>query len=95
MTAYSPFGQDEFPAPGSAGGRVLAQIATERGATPRQVALAFLTRRPAVYAIPKAARIAHVEDNAGALSLRLSEAEIARIDSAFPRGPRPRHLPML
>jgi diketogulonate reductase-like aldo/keto reductase len=95
VTAYSPFGQNDFPSSGSAGGRVLAEIATARGATPRQVALAFLTRSPSVFAIPKAARTAHVEDNAGALTLRLSEAEIARIDAACPRGPRPRSLPML
>lgn len=95
VTAYSPFGQEDFPAPASAGGLVLAEIAAARGATSRQVALAFLTRRHCVFAIPKAARIAHVEDNAGALALSLSEDEIARIDTAFPRGPKPRSLPML
>jgi diketogulonate reductase-like aldo/keto reductase len=95
VTAYSPFGQADFPAPASAGGKVLGEIAAARDATPRQVALAFLTRRPSVFAIPKAARVAHVEDNAGALSLRLSEAEFARIDAVFPRGPKPRSLPML
>ncbi|MBN9468838.1 MAG: aldo/keto reductase [Bosea sp.] len=94
VTAYSPFGQDDFPEPGSAQGRVLAQIAAKHGAGPRQVALAFLTRRDQVFAIPKAARAAHAEDNAGALSLRLDEADIAGIDAAFPRG-RPRSLPML
>jgi diketogulonate reductase-like aldo/keto reductase len=73
---------------------VLAQIAAKHGASPRQVALAFLTRRPQVFAIPKAARAAHAEDNAGALSLRLDEADIAGIDAAFPRGRR-RSLPML
>jgi len=95
VTAYSPFGQDNFPDPGSPGGKVLAAIAQAHAASPRQVALAFLTRRHSVFAIPKAARIAHVEDNAGALGLKLSEAEIARIDSAFPRGQKPRSLPML
>lgn len=95
VTAYSPFGQDDFPAAASAGGRLLGEIAADHDATPRQVALAFLTRRSSVFAIPKAARVAHVEDNAGALGLRLSEAEIARLDAAFPRGPKPRSLPML
>ena len=95
VTAYSPFGQDDFPEPGSAQGRVLAQIATKHGAGPRQVALAFLTRRDQVFAIPKAARAAHAADNAGALSLRLDEADIAAIDAAFPLGRRPRSLPML
>ena len=95
VTAYSPFGHDDFPAAGSAPGRVLAEIAASHGATPRQVALAFLTRRPSVFAIPKAGRVAHVEDNADALGLRLSEAEITRIDAAFPRGRKPASLPMI
>ena len=95
VTAYSPFGHDDFPATGSAPGKVLAEIAASHGATPRQVALAFLTRRQSVFAIPKAGRVAHVEDNAGALTLTLSETEIARIDTAFPRGRKPASLPMI
>lgn len=95
VTAYSPFGHDDFPEPDSAGGRVLAEVAAGHDATARQVALAFLTRRPSVVAIPKAAKQRNVEDNAGALGLRLSEAEIARIDASCPRGKRPRSLPML
>lgn len=94
VTAYSPFGQDDFPEAGSAQGRVLAQIAAKHGASPRQVALAFLTRCHQVFAIPKAAKAAHAEDNAGALALRLDEADIAGIEAAFPRGRR-RSLPML
>jgi diketogulonate reductase-like aldo/keto reductase len=95
VTAYSPFGHEGFPAPGSAGGRVLAEIAAAHGATPRQVALAFLTRRASVFAIPKAASLAHVEDNAGALRLTLTEGDLARIDAAFPLGRKPSSLPML
>jgi diketogulonate reductase-like aldo/keto reductase len=95
VTAYSPFGHDGFPAPRSAGGRVLAEIARERGATPSQVALAFLVRRPSVFAIPKAASLAHVEENAGAGDLELAPDEIARIEAAFPLGRPRRSLPML
>jgi len=95
VVAYSPFGHDDFPAVGSAQGKVLAEIGASHGATPRQVALAFLTRRESVFAIPKAGRIAHVEDNAGALALALSETEIARIKAAFPRGRKPASLPMI
>jgi diketogulonate reductase-like aldo/keto reductase len=95
VVAYSPFGHDDFPAAGSAQGKVLAEIAASHGATPRQVALAFLTRRASVFAIPKAGRVAHVEDNAGTLDLALSDAEIARIDAAFPRGRKPASLPMI
>jgi len=95
VTAYSPFGHDRFPAPRSVGGRLLDEIARVLGATPRQVALAFLVRRPHVFAIPKAGSVAHVEENAAAGDLELSAGEIARIAAAFPlRRPLPA-LPML
>jgi diketogulonate reductase-like aldo/keto reductase len=95
VVAYSPFGHSRFPGPHTAGGQVLAEIATERNATPRQVALAFLARRPSVFAIPKAANLDHVEENAGAGDLRLSDQELARIDAAFPLGTHRGGLPML
>jgi diketogulonate reductase-like aldo/keto reductase len=95
VVAYSPFGHDSFPGPRSAGGRVLAEVAHGHCATPRQVALAFLIRRPHVFAIPKAASLAHVEENAGAGDLLLTPDEIARIDQAFPLGRPSRSLPML
>jgi diketogulonate reductase-like aldo/keto reductase len=84
LVGYSPFGSGAFPSPRSAGGKVLGAIATARGATPRQVALAFLTRDPGTFAIPKAARAAHVDDNAGAAGLVLSAEEVRRLDAAFP-----------
>jgi diketogulonate reductase-like aldo/keto reductase len=95
VTAYSPFGHGRFPSPRAAAGRLLADIARVHRATPRQVALAFLTRRPSVFAIPKASSPEHVAENAGAAQLHLSEAEITSIDAAFPRAARPRTLPML
>jgi len=95
VTGYSPFGHDDFPSSRSAGGQVLAEIARARGATPRQVALAFLVREPGVFTIPKAGTVAHVEENAGAGDLVLSPDEIARIAAAFPLGRPQRGLPML
>jgi diketogulonate reductase-like aldo/keto reductase len=95
VVAYSPYGHDRFPGPRSAGGKVLADIASAHEATPRQVALRFLLRFPEVFVIPKAARVEHARENAGAGDLELSAAELARIDRTFPRGPRPRTLPML
>jgi len=95
VTAYSPFGQTDFPAPDSAGGRVLAGVAAAHGATPRQVALAFLTRARSVFAIPKASTPEHVAENAAAGDLRLAPDEVAAIEAAFPLGRRPRSLPML
>lgn len=95
VVAYSPFGHDSFPSPTSPGGRALAEIAAKRGATPRQVALAFLTRNRTVFAIPKAADPKHAVENAGAGDLTLSAEEIAAIDKTFPMGKPPRSLPMI
>ncbi len=95
VTAYSPFGSGDFPAPASPGGRVLAQVAAAHGATARQVALAFLVRDAAVFAIPKAARADHAAENAGAGAVSLTPADIAGIERAFPLGRKRRGLPML
>jgi diketogulonate reductase-like aldo/keto reductase len=95
VVAYSPFGHDDFPSPRSKGGEVLQAIADAHKATPRQVALAFLTRAPQVLAIPKASSAEHAADNAAAGDLKLGDNEIAALDKAFPRGPKPRGLPML
>lgn len=95
VVAYSPFGHGQFPGPHTSGGRVLAQIAEAHGATPRQVALSFLTRRTALFAIPKAASAEHAAENAGAGELRLTGTELQAIDAAFPLGAPPRSLPML
>jgi diketogulonate reductase-like aldo/keto reductase len=95
VVAYSPFGHDDFPSPGSKGGQVLQAISDARKASPRQVALAFLTRLPSVFAIPKASSAEHAADNAGAGALKLSQSELAALDEAFLRGPKPRSLPML
>jgi diketogulonate reductase-like aldo/keto reductase len=95
VVGYSPFGDGHFPGPRSRGGRVLGETASAHGATPRQVALAFLVRRASLFAIPKASHPKHVDENAGAGELRLSGDEIARIDEAFPAGPPPRDLPTL
>jgi diketogulonate reductase-like aldo/keto reductase len=95
VVAYSPFGHDDFPSARSKGGELLQSIAAAHKATPRQVALAFLTRAPSVLAIPKASSAEHAADNAAAGDLTLDAAEIAALDKAYPRGPKPRGLPML
>jgi diketogulonate reductase-like aldo/keto reductase len=95
VVGYSPYGHGSFPGPHTKGGRVLEEIAAAHGATPRQVALRFLVRRPGLFTIPKAGVPKHAAENAGAGDLKLSEADLARIDAAFPLGPRPGSLPML
>jgi diketogulonate reductase-like aldo/keto reductase len=89
VVAYSPFGSsDGFPRKESFG-----DLPERLGGTPRQLALAYLTRRPSVLAIPKAARVAHVEELAGADRVTLDSASIAAIEARFPLAPW-RGLPM-
>ena len=95
VVAYSPFGHNDFPSSRGKAGEVLQRIADAHGASPRQVALSFLTREPSVFAIPKASSPEHAADNAAAGELVLGNDEIAALDKVFPRGPRPRSLPML
>jgi diketogulonate reductase-like aldo/keto reductase len=93
VVAYSPFGAGAFPGPRTRGGHVLAAIADAHGATARQVALAFITQSRPLFTIPKAGRSDHVDENAGAGGVRLTVAEISRLERTFPRGRRPRELP--
>lgn len=88
LTAYSPLGGGDFPS-----GRAIAGVAKNHDATPRQIALAFLIRHEAVFAIPKAGSAAHAIENARAAEIELSDDEAATLDAAFPRGPKPRELP--
>ncbi len=91
VMAYSPIGQ---------GGallrhRALAAVAARHGATPAQVALAFVLGRPGVIAIPKAADPAHLRQNAAARDLRLAAQDLAALDAAFPPPRRKRPLAMI
>ena len=96
VVGYSPFGhRGGLPGHRTSRGRVLTEIAAAHGATARQVALAFLVRRPPLFTIPKASNPDHTAENAGAGDLRLSEDEIARVDQAFPLDRRARALPTL
>jgi diketogulonate reductase-like aldo/keto reductase len=95
VVGYTPFGQQrQFPPRGPAGA-VLAHIAERLGATARQVALAFLTRRPDLFAIPKATNLEHLRENAGGAKVELSPADLAAIDRAFPVGRRRRGVATL
>src|SRR3984885_3754161 len=83
VVAYSPFGHNDFPPPRSKAGEVLQAIAEAHGASVRQVALSFLTRKPLVFAIPKASTSEHAADNAAAGELTLGDDELAALDKAF------------
>ena len=94
IVGYSPFGHGRFPPPSTRPGKLLAEIAARRGATPRQIALAFLTRKPPLFTIPKSSNLAHVRENAGALSLQLDPDDLALLEKAFPANEEA-DLPML
>jgi diketogulonate reductase-like aldo/keto reductase len=72
----------------------LEGVARRLGATPRQVALAFLARRPSSLVIPKSSQARHVDELAGADAVALDADAIAAIEAAFPLRPW-RGLPML
>jgi aryl-alcohol dehydrogenase-like predicted oxidoreductase len=89
LVAYRPLGQGAISAGSPAGpGRfalagTLRDVAATRNATAAQVALAWLLKRDDhVIPIPGATRPEHVGENSGALSLELSEEELAALDRA-------------
>jgi len=90
VVAYSPFGSGTFPS-----SSVLSEIADARGASPRQIALAFLVRRPSCFAIPKTSDPGHAEENAAAAEIDFSDEEVRRIEEAFPPGRRRKGVPTL
>ncbi|MDR5736503.1 aldo/keto reductase [Caballeronia sp. LZ016] len=88
--AYSPVDHARLPR-----GGVLEKIAASRGVSAFQVALAWVLQQPGVFAIPKAADIAHVRENRAALDIRLSTDELADIDKQFKPPKVKRGLEML
>lgn len=94
VVGYSPFGRGSF-ASSPERKRAIHAIADKYGKSPQNVALAFLTRRPSLFAIPKASKLDHVQDNARAAELSLDAADIEALDRAFPIGPRRASLAML
>ena len=95
FVGYSPFGSGNFPSPKSDGGRVLARIAAAHAASPRAVALAYLTRSSSTFTIPKASRAAHIDELSKASDIVLSAPDLEAIEAAFPLPPPKSKLPMI
>ena len=90
MMAYSPIEQ----------GRMLrhpelGKVAKAVGATPAQVALAWLLQQDGVIAIPKATSLPHLRENIAALDVKLDESAMAALDCAFAPPKRREPLAML
>jgi diketogulonate reductase-like aldo/keto reductase len=79
IMAYTPLEQGRM-----LGNRALNEVAARYGASPAQVALAWLLRQDGMIVIPKATQPEHVRDNRGALDLALDAADLAALDRAFP-----------
>lgn len=66
---------------------VLSALASARGCTSAQIALAWvLSRGNDIVAIPGTKRRKFLEENVAAISLRLTDEEAAMLDKAFPPG---------
>lgn len=79
IMAYSPIEQGrllDHP--------TLVDLAHLHDATAAQIALAWVLHQDGVVAIPKAGTAAHVRENHGALAIRLTAADLAALDAAFP-----------
>jgi diketogulonate reductase-like aldo/keto reductase len=90
IMAYSPIEQGRLPAHAA-----LRSVAERHGASPAQIALAWVLRYPDVIAIPKAVRLEHVKENRAAADIVLKHEDLAELDAAFPPPRRPRSLEML
>jgi diketogulonate reductase-like aldo/keto reductase len=84
IMAYSPIEHSLTGQKRMLGHQVLAQVAERHGATPVQIALAWLLRDPDVIVIPKASTPEHVAENRAALNYKLTNDDLADLDRAFP-----------
>ncbi|MCU1304599.1 MAG: oxidoreductase [Candidatus Sulfotelmatobacter sp.] len=90
IMAYSPIEQGRM-----LDDTTLRKIAKHHGATPAQVALAWVIRQDKVVAIPRAGVPEHVLQNRGALDLHLTNEDLADLDRVFPPPSEPRSLEMI
>jgi aryl-alcohol dehydrogenase-like predicted oxidoreductase len=66
---------------------VVEELAAQKGATPSQVALAWvLTRGDDIVPIPGTKRVGYLEENVAAAELDLTADELERLERAFPVG---------
>ena len=81
MTAYSPLGHRGYTNLKEDIGSKLEKVAKTHNATIQQITLAWLINHENVIAIPKAFQVKHIEDNAAAADINLTEAEIRQFYS--------------
>jgi diketogulonate reductase-like aldo/keto reductase len=89
ITAYSPIEQGRLQSH-----RGLDEVAKRHGATPAQIALAWVLNSGSI-AIPKAGSEAHVRENRAAADIRLTTQDLAVLDRSFPPPRRKEPLAVL
>jgi diketogulonate reductase-like aldo/keto reductase len=90
VIAYSPVEEGLLTHPHHA----LKRVAERHGATPVQIALAWVIREDGVIAIPKAAEPTHVRENRVAADIKLTKRDLKELDESFPppEGKKPLEL---
>ncbi len=83
VMAYSPLDQGQLPVRDA-----LRTVAARHDARVEQVVLAWTLRNAGMVTVVKAVRRAHVDANAAAWDLDLSEEDLQAIDAAYPRQSR-------
>ena len=84
VMAYSPLAQAGRQRGDLLSNSVVNDIARVHNVSAAQILLAWVIRQSGVIAIPKAASVAHVEQNAAALEITLSVDELKQLDKAYP-----------
>lgn len=84
VMAYCPLAQAGRLRSGLMNHPVVNDIARHHQASAAQILLAWVISHKGVMAIPKAATLEHVTENAGAFRIALSAEELLKLDHAFP-----------
>jgi diketogulonate reductase-like aldo/keto reductase len=83
LIAYSPLGQGKIPRGRGSSFKVLDEIAGRMGKSRNQVALNWVLQHDSVVAIPKAADMDHVKENAEVAEWKLGSEDYRRLAKAF------------
>lgn len=84
VMAYCPLAQAGRLRDGLLNNSAVTDIAHAHNATATQILLAWVISHKGVMAIPKAATVAHAQENAAALNITLSAEDLMRLNNAFP-----------
>lgn len=90
IMSYCPLAQGDMRAVAA-----LEPIAKRHNVTVAQIMLAWVTRTPHVFAVPKSRNVARLKENAAAADLTLTAQDLAEIDAAFPPPRKARPLEMV